>query len=570
MPALFSDNAVLQRDQPVKVWGWSDPGQGVSVSIAGQNVAGKAGADGRWEVTLQPLAVSPHSLRMVVRNQKGEQKVVTDILVGEVWVCSGQSNMQWPVNSATDADLEKAAANFPNLRLITVPQVGTQEEQADFDGQWEPATPETVGDFSAVGYFFGRQLHQTLGVPVGLIDNSWGGSSAEAWVKRSVLEKDAKYKSYIDQWVQTEKTYDYEKLLADYRAANDAWVAKRDAAAKAKQPFQDPQPRAPQNVLAGNARPGNLYAGVLHPIIGYGIRGAIWYQGESNANRAWNYRDLFPLMIQHWRDEWGQGDFPFYWAQLADFKDEVAEPADSEWAELREAQTLTQDRLKNTGEAVIIDIGEGRDIHPKDKQNVAKRLARLALADNYAVNLPSRSPRYASMTVDGSKAIVTLNQAETGLRSFDTATITGFAIAGADKKFVNAKAEIVGKNQVAVSADAVKTPVAVRYSWADNPVANLYSGAGLPVTPFRSDNFPAITDTQAAEKAAAAVAAAAAKQKTGAEATAKAAEAKKSADAAAAAAKASKAAMEQAEAAKKAAQAAKDAMDEAEAAKAKK
>ena len=588
MPALFSDGAVLQRDIPVNVWGWTDAGQGVTVSIAGQSAAGKADANGRWQVTLKPLSVSPHSLRMVVRNGKGEQKVVTDVLVGEVWVCSGQSNMQMAVSSSTDADLEKASANYPNLRLITVPQVGTQEEQDDFKGQWEPATPETVGDFSAVGYFYGRQLHQTLGVPVGLIDNSWGGSAAEAWVKRSVLEADPKYKSYIDQWVQTEKTYDYDKLLADYKTKYAAWVAKRDAAAKAKQPFKDPQPRGPRNVLAGNARPGNLYAGVLKPVIGYGIRGAIWYQGESNASRAWNYRDLFPLMIQVWRDEWKQGDFPFYWVQLADFRDEVSEPGDSDWAELREAQTFTQDRLKNTGEAVIIDVGEGRDIHPKDKQNVAKRLARLALVDNYGFSIPSRSPRYDSMKADGNKAILTLNHAETGLRSFDTAAITGFAIAGADNKFVNATAQIVGKNQVAVWADSVKAPKSVRYAWAVNPIANLYSGAGLPVTPFRTDNLPATTDPKTAAKAAAETVAAAAKAKAveGAKKAAamKAAAAKKKADemkakvAAATkgatdatnAAKAAKEAMEKAEAAKKAAQAAKAAMEKAEAAKKKK
>ncbi len=567
MPALFSDGAVLQRNQPVKVWGWTDAGQSVSVNIAGQTVSGKADAAGRWEVTLQPLAVSPHSLRMVVRNGKGEQHVVTDVLVGEVWVCSGQSNMQWAVNSANDADLEKASANYPELRLITVPQVGTQEDQSDFDGQWEPATPETVGDFSAVGYFFGRQLHQTLDVPVGLIDNSWGGSAAEAWVKRSVLEADPKYKSYIDQWVQIEKTFDYEKLMADYKTKYAAWVAKRDAAAKAKQPFKDPQPRAPRNQLTGNARPGNLYSGVLHPIIGYGIRGAIWYQGESNASRAWNYRDLFPLMIQHWRDEWKQGDFPFYWVQLADFRDEVSEPGDSDWAELREAQTQTQDRLKNTGEAVIIDIGEGRDIHPRDKQNVAKRLARLALANDYGYSIPSRSPRFDSMKVDGNKAVVTLKHAETGLRAFDTAEVVGFAVAGADNKFVNAKAEIVGKNQVAVWADSVKAPVSVRYAWAVNPIANLYSVAGLPVTPFRSDNLPAITDTAAAEKAAAVAAAAEARKKADAANAAKAEMAKKQAAAATAAAKAAQEAMEKAEAAKKAAEAAKAAMEKEKAAK---
>jgi sialate O-acetylesterase len=503
LPALVSDGMVLQRDLELPIWGWANPGQAVSVQIAGQTVQGKADDKGRWEVKLAPIAGSSHTLRMVIR-AGAETEVVANILVGEVWVCSGQSNMQWTVNSSYDADLVKLSANYPSIRLITVPQVGTQEIQDDFQGQWEAVTPETVGDFSAVGYFFGRQLHHALGVPIGLIDNSWGGSAAEAWVRRDVLEKDDRFKAYIDQWVETEKTFDYEAQMAAFKAKQTEWKTKADAAKAAGKPQPGGQPRAPRNILAGQHRPGNLYAGVLHPVLGYGIRGAIWYQGESNAARAANYADLFPLMIQHWRDEWGQGDFPFYWVQLADFKPESAEAGDSDWAELRESQTLTQDKLANTGQAVIYDIGEGRDIHPRNKIDVGKRLARLALAKDYGLNIAHQSPRYDSMEKKGNKIVLSFKDVGSTLYAFDENNPKGFAIAGADQQWHWATAKIISKDKIEVWSDAVADPAAVRYAWSDNPVANLRSRENLPVTPFRTDDWPMITAPQPEVPAAAA------------------------------------------------------------------
>ena len=480
LPSIVGDNMVLQRNLALPIWGWSKPGETVVVEIAGQRVGGKADKDGRWEVELGPLETSSHPLRMTITSG-GDKRVLTNILVGEVWLCSGQSNMQWAVNASYDPDLEKLTANYPNLRLISVPQVGTQELQDDFDGQWEAATPESVGDFSAVGYFFGRQLHQTLGVPVGLIDNAWGGSAAEAWVRRDVLEKDKRFADYVAQWKNTEATFDFEKAMEQWR----------EKSAKAKAEGTNP-PRAPRNILAGQHRPGNLYAGVLHPTIGYGIRGAIWYQGESNAGRAANYRDLFPLMIQHWRDEWGQGDFPFYWVQLADFKAESDSPGDSDWAELRESQTRTLE-LPNTGQAVIYDIGEGRDIHPRDKQGVARRLARLALANDYGYEIANRSPQYQSMEKKGNKIVLTFEDVGSTLYAFDNPAPKGFAIAGKDQEWHWADAKIVGKDKVEVWNEAVAQPVAVRYAWSDNPVATLRSRENLPVVPFRTDDWPMIT-----------------------------------------------------------------------------
>lgn len=487
LPAIFGDHMVLQQKQNDRVWGTADPGEDVTVTIADQTKTAKADADGKWSVTLDPLSAGgPHTLTV-----KGKNTLeFKDVLVGEVWLCSGQSNMGMTVAGAHDGDLEPLAANDPKLRLISVPQVGTQEPQTDFKGQWELASPESVKPFSAVGYYFGRQLRQTLDVPVGLIDDAWGGSACEAWVRRDILASHEQFKPLLERWEQIEQAYP--KAKADYDAKMAEWT---EAAAKAKAEGK-PAPRPPGNpnaAMIGNARPANIYNGVLKPTIGYGIRGVIWYQGESNAGRAYQYRALFPLMIQSWRDEWGIGDFPFYWVQLADFLPEKTEPGDSSWAELREAQTMTLKKLPNTGEAVIIDLGEGKDIHPRNKQDVAKRLVRWALARDYGIDIAHQSPTYQSMEKNGNKITLTFDHVGNGFRPFDVPEPIGFAIAGSDRKFVWAKAKVVGKNQVEVWSDDVSDPVAVRYAWADNPVCNLYSVEGLPVTPFRTDDWPGVT-----------------------------------------------------------------------------
>jgi sialate O-acetylesterase len=466
LPAIFGPHMVLQRDAEDKVWGTADPGEEVTVKIADQTKTAKAGDDGAWSVKLDPLpAGGPHTMTVSGKNAI----TYDDVLVGEVWLCSGQSNMQWGVGGERDADLAIATAKYPNIRLITVPNVGTQEPQSTFRGEWQPCSPQTVPGFSAVGYEFGRTLHQYLDVPVGLINDSWGGSAAESWVRRDILEKDETYKDLIASWEEREKQYEGAEEGSQER-------------------------RGLENQMRGNFRPGNIYNGVLKPTIGYGIRGVIWYQGESNAGRAYQYRDLFPLMIQSWRDEWGIGDFPFYWVQLADFQAEKAEPAESAWAELREAQTMTLDKLPRTGQAVIIDLGEGRDIHPRNKLDVAKRLARLALAEVYGEDIVHQSPRYKGMEVKDGKAIVTFDHVGPGgLYAFDKEELDGFTVAGEDKVFHNAKAKIVAEDKVEVWSDDVKEPVAVRYAWADNPVVNLYNRAGLPATPFRTDDWPGVT-----------------------------------------------------------------------------
>jgi sialate O-acetylesterase len=314
LPAIFSPHMVLQRDMKDRVWGWAEPGEKVTVTIADQTKTAEAGPDGKWSVTLDPLkAGGPHMLTVQGKNTIA----LDDVLVGEVWICSGQSNMQLEVKSADDGDLEPLAAKFPKIRLISVPQFGTQEPQKDFKGKWEVCTPDSVKNFSAVGFYFGRQLYQTLDVPIGLIDDSWGGSAAEAWVRRDILAKDGKYADLMTQWENIEKNAskareDYEKRLAAYRENAEKLRAEGKTVPR--------PPQSPDGQLAGNSRPGNIYNGVLKPTIGYGIKGVIWYQGESNAGRAYQYRDLFPLMIQSWRDEWEIGPFSFYWVQLADYQ----------------------------------------------------------------------------------------------------------------------------------------------------------------------------------------------------------------------------------------------------------
>ena len=492
VPSIFGSSMVLQRGQVNPVWGWAAPGEKISVTFGGQKHTATAGKDGAWRVKLQPLKANAKGQTLTIAGSN--QLVFTDVLVGEVWVCSGQSNMAWSVDRAYDPDLESLTAKFPNIRLISVPPVGTQEPQKDFNGEWMAATPESVMSFSAVGFFFGRTLHQALDVPVGLIDNAWGGSAAEAWIRRDLLDKLPAAAPYMAQWKNTEANYDHEKTMATFEARLKKWQTAAATARKAGKPAPQ-RPRNPRNPLTGQHRPGNLYNGVLKPFIGYGIKGAIWYQGESNSGRAKAYRDVFPLMIQNWRDEWGQGDFPFYWVQLADFRDEQPEPMDDNWAELREAQTMTMDRLKNTGEAVIIDVGEGRDIHPRDKQTVAKRLARWALAKDYGVDIVHQSPRFKSMEIQGNKAVLTFDHVGAGLYSFDVRDPKGFAVCGKDKKFLWANARIVGKDKVEVWAEGI-TPSQVRYAWAVNPVCTLMSREGLPATPFRTDDFKMVTEGQ--------------------------------------------------------------------------
>ncbi|MEK0445476.1 MAG: hypothetical protein RLZZ399_797 [Verrucomicrobiota bacterium] len=490
LPSIIGDHMVLQQKHANPIWGWDHPGTPVTVTFGTQSKSAKADSDGRWSVKLDPLPANPQpqTLQISTPSQKLE---VQDVLIGEVWMCSGQSNMEWPLSSDWNGDLEAKVSHYPNIRLITVPKMGTQETQKNFKGNWVSATPETTPDFSAVGYLFGRYVHQATGVPVGLIDNAWGASAAEAWVRRATLEKDPRFATLMQSTRDKETHAQSEKARADYEAARERYKAD---AAKAKSEGK-PVPRPPQDPaswLASQFRPGNIFEGMLQPTLGYGLKGVVWYQGESNASRAAEYRDLFPTMIQEWRKEWQQPELSFYWVQLADFRKEEANPGESDWAELREAQTKTLS-LPNTGQAVIIDLGEGKDIHPKNKHDVAARLARWALAKDYGIAIPYRSPEFKSMEIQDGKITLTMDCFGSKLRAFDVDEARGFAVCGEDRVWQWAKGKVMGTDKVELTCAEVPKPVAVRYAWANNPVCNITSLEGLPLTPFRTDDFELTT-----------------------------------------------------------------------------
>lgn len=482
---LFGNHMVLQRGVNVPVWGKADPGEAVAVTLGDQKKETTAGEDGNWKVVFDPLEVGdPMTLEIVGKNTLKFE----DVLAGEVWVCSGQSNMEWALQRSRDAEQEIAAANYPEIRHFLVEKYVGPQPRESLNGKWDVCSPETAGAFTAVGYFFGRELKWALDVPIGLINTSWGGTPAESWAEASYLVKDASLEILPKRW-QT-SIDDYIKARDKYVEDFKAWAAQSDAQEASGEQVANP-PEVPRDVRRNPHRPSSLYNGMIKPLIPYAIRGAIWYQGESNAGRAFQYRKLFPTMITSWRETWGQGDFPFFWVQLANFRAVNPEPADSDWAELREAQSMTLS-LPNTGEAVIIDIGEAADIHPRNKQDVGKRLALAAQATVYEKDIEHSGPRYDSVKFEDGKAHVKFTHAKSGLRFRDASELKGFSIAGEDKKFKWAQAKIDG-DSVVVWSDDVKEPVAVRYAWADNPICNLYNGAGLPASPFRTDEWPGIT-----------------------------------------------------------------------------
>lgn len=499
LPTVFGDHMVLQRDAAVPVWGWAEPGESVTVAFRNQSKTATADSQGNWRVELDPLAVGDPGTLTVAGSNKVE---LSDVLVGEVWVCSGQSNMNFAVNGAIDSDLEAAAANFPNLRLFKVPQLTATEPQSDVNNNgervdipWQPCTPQTIPGFTAVGFFFGRQLHQTLQVPVGLIQTAWGGTRAEAWTSPEALASNSTLKPILDTWADRVENYDPEQAERRFQAALGRWQEQSAAAREAgRRPPRRPQKQG--EPLLDRHHPSNLYNAMVAPLTPYAIRGAIWYQGEANTGRAYQYRTLMPTLITSWRNAWQEGDFPFYMVQLANFKAIQDQPVDSDWAELREAQSLTVDALPNVGVACITDLGAALDIHPKDKQNVGKRLARLALHNDYGMeNLVPQGPTYQSMEIQGAEITVRFETYGSPLITWYRQPLTGFAIAGEDHQWMWANAEISSPNTVTLSHPDVLDPIAVRYNWADNPQGNLYNALYLPAYPFRSDDWPGVTES---------------------------------------------------------------------------
>lgn len=483
LPAVFSDHAVLQRDIKIPIWGWASPGEEIQISLGDHKGSTKANDQGEWKVNVGPLkAGGPLTLTVAGKNRV----TVKNILVGEVWLCSGQSNMAMTVQRSNNFKEESARARFPKIRMFTVARNPTSTPQKDCTGSWVVCSPDTVGRFSATAYFFGLHLHQQLDVPVGLINSSYGGTAIEAWTSMDAQKGKAPLKPILAQWQERAARYHPNKAKAAYEKRLAAW---KKAAAKAKAAGKKPRrrPRRPVDPKVDQNHPANLFNGMIAPLVPYGLRGAIWYQGERNARTvetAQRYAFQLPLLIEDWRTRWGQKEFPFFWVQLPNFKQRKDTPgAISAWAEIRESmrRSLT---VPNTGMAITIDVGEAGDIHPKNKQAVGKRLALTALEKVYGKDVVGSGPLVQSHKVRGNEVVISFRSTGDKLVTSDGKPVRGFAIANETGQWLWAKARIEGKT-VVVSHPDVKVPTAIRYAWADNPDVNLVNSAMLPASPFQ-------------------------------------------------------------------------------------
>jgi len=479
---LFCDHMVLQRDAKVPVWGRADPGEKVKVIFAGQTRIATADDDGRWRVEFAPFgATAGRKLVVVARNRI----TLKNVCVGDVWICSGQSNMAWPVKAAANAEEEIRRSKDPRLRLFTVPHRVSGEPLADVTGRWVAAGRDTVPSFSAVAFFFGAELRRAHGVPVGLIHTSWGGTPAEAWTREATLRRDEVLLPIVERWEQTLREWPARRKIYEKRLKE--WQAQVEAAKAAGQnpPRRPRPPRGP----AHPHRASGLFNAMIAPLLPFALRGAIWYQGESNAGRAEQYRHLFPAMIRDWRAAWGAGDFPFLFVQLANFRARKPQPAESDWAELREAQALALHEPR-TGMAVAIDLGAARNIHPGNKQEVGRRLALAARSVAYGETAVKVSgPRLAGCAFEGAFVVAEFDQE---IVTSDKGPPKGFAVAGGGRTFHWADARVEGR-RITLSCPAVPEPVALRYAWADNPECNVVNRPGLPAPPFRTDDWPGVT-----------------------------------------------------------------------------
>ena len=497
--SLFTDGAVLQRGQKIPVWGSARDGENITVEFQGQKVSTTA-AGGKWSVYLDPLtAGGPFTMTLA-----GDNTItIKDLLVGEVWLASGQSNMNLTLAQLPTLAEEEPKANYPQIRTFKVKTTVAISPKSDAVGSWVSCAPDTVKNFSAVGYYFARDLHRQLGVPIGFIHSALGATPAESWTSLEGLESQPELKQYVDAVKQKIASYDadlaaHPAKLAEYQVKLAEWMEKvgneheeklkqwNEAVEKAKAAGETPpkqprpasrRPNEPHPPEGPPTAPAVLFNGMIHPLIPYGIKGVIWYQGESNAKQGALYRTLFPALIDDWRSRWNQGDIPFLYVQIA--------PWGGMTPEIREAQFLTLGKTKNTAMTVTTDVGDAADIHPRKKEPVGQRLALAARALAYGEKIEYSGPLYESMRAENGKIILRFKHVGTGLIAKD-GPLKGFTIAGKDKAFVPAKAEIQG-DTIVVSAEGVTDPIAVRYGWENVPDVNFYNKEGLPASPFRTD-----------------------------------------------------------------------------------
>jgi sialate O-acetylesterase len=487
----FSDHMVLQREKPVAFWGWADAGESVTVAFDGQAKTATAGPDGKWSLTLDPLESSTESRTLTATGNAGRTVVVQDVLVGEVWFGAGQSNMAWDVGSAKNFQAEKAAANFPLIRYYGEASVTVAKPQAEGKGLWQVCTPENVGRFSAVLYFFGREIHTEVGVPVGLICAAANATHIENWLPAETQSSDPETKAGAQKGVAplTEEE-NYRRIEAKLRADYPAKLAAWELAFKSGKARSRDKPWTPEGMIAHIKRkggPSGLYNGKVFNLAPFTLRGMLWYQGESNTGQPGElYHKQLSRLVTSWRALWAD-EVPFAWVQLPNF----TAPGEG-WPRVREAM-LQALELPKTGMAITIDIGDATNIHSANKQEAGRRLALWALGTVYGKDVPAISgPLPAGSSVSGNAITVSFKHTNGGLKTQDGGPLKGFQIAGVDRQWRAASARIDG-DKVVISGLEIASPVAVRYAWQDNPDCNLYNAAGLPASPFRTDDWPVAT-----------------------------------------------------------------------------
>jgi len=480
---IFTDHAVVQRDKVLPVWGQAAPGEKIAVSFRGQTVNATAEADGRWVVVFEPLAASAEPADLVVATGHAPALTIHDVLVGEVWLASGQSNMEWPVSYLRDDEKKIAAVDLPLVRELRVEHtVATAPASAVKTSGWRSATPATVGGFSAVGYFFAREVQRKLGVPVGIIHSSWGGADIEAWMSPAARASttlgptiEARWKKAMSEWPP--------ERVARYPADMAAWQKADEEAKAARKKNLLPWPKPPASTDSP-AMPGGLFNAMIAPLQPGALRGILWYQAESNVDRPREYAELFPALIRAWRANWGDDHRPFYFVQLPNFAD--GNPNARQWARIREAQAKALD-LPATAMAVSIDVGDPENLHPTSKMEIGRRLALIAKAELYGIPGDFSGPVFTGATREGAALRVHFKYAS-GTLIAQNRPVQSLELAGPDKVFYPATAKI-DRDTLLVTSPKVKEPVAVRYAWMNAPAANLYNGAGLPAAPFRSDDW---------------------------------------------------------------------------------